>query len=887
MSIHEIEEHVRAVVEDFDKDTFIYNFLLAYGKPKSAITRLQQEGRGSYNLSKVADQVIWKKQLLYKFVDEANLHGWADELSKSDVCAKQATRFVIVTNGSGFVAVDTKTQDTLDTTINELPLKVHFFMPWTGQEKVHNHGEHMADVKASEKMAKLFDLLREDNDISTPEHIHALNIFLSRLLFCYFAEDTEIFDEKQFTDSIQSNTQEDGSDLSAYLKRLFDVMNTKDRTGIPEYLSDFKYVNGGLFADEYEVPTFTKRSRKMLIECGAGLDWSEINPDIFGSMIQAVVHPDHRGTMGMHYTSVPNIKKVIEPLFLNDLKDDFEKSYDSPKKLDALLRRLEHIKIFDPACGSGNFLIIAYKELRKLEIEVFNRLQALVPQLELPLSRIKLNQFYGIELDDFAHEIAILSLWLAEHQMNMEFREKFGQANPALPLNKGGEILCDSSNNVNWLEFCPINDEFEVYILGNPPYLGARTQTDEQKAEMREVLGHLNGVNSLDYISTWFYKGAEFIEAGAQGLGLVSTNSISQGEQVSMLWPHILEEKGLCINFAHTSFKWANNAKNKAGVTCVIIGLSKQNNKKRRLYTDNYYTEVNNISPYLTDSKNIYVHKRTKPLSDLPEMVYGNQPIEGGFLILAPEERDDLLKEAPEAERFIKNLIGGNEFLKGIERFCIWIEDDELDDALAIAPIKRRVDQVRTWRAKGGQVASSLVGRPHQFRYRHRAEKSFLLLPCTSSERREFLQLGFFTSDFLTTHSAQIIYDADPFIFGILSSKAHMLWTKAVGGCLESRIRYSNVLCYNNFPMPKLSTRQKDAIRSCAFEILERREEHSEVMISELYDPEKMPNDLRAAHAQLDQVVNDCYAKSYFKNDEEQLSYLFKIYEDMMEKANA
>lgn len=887
MNIAQVAENVKALAEGVKQADFLYDLLECYGKPKASITRLKMVGKGSYNLSKNANEVLWKKQVYFKITNSDKLLTIIDEMKHADLVAKHQPRFIIAINATHLLAIDSKTGDTLDIPLAELNKKFYFFLPWAGLEKTQAQGENPADVKAAEKMAKLFDLLRDNNPATTAQEIHWQNVFLSRILFCYFAEDTGIFPPKLFTNHIGSHTAEDGSDLSDYLSCAFEIMNQEDRKGVPEYLADFPYVNGGLFADKLPVPKFNRKSRAMLIECGADLNWSEINPDIFGSMIQAVVDPSQRGNMGMHYTSVPNIMKVIEPLFLNELKEEFEKHSDNKTKLEQLLLRLEHLKIFDPACGSGNFLIIAYKELRELEMQIFKRLQELSKEGLMPLSRIKLSQFYGIELDDFAHEVAILSLWLAEHQMNLKFKALFGHATPSLPLKSGGNIICNSANQVSWIKFCTISENSEVYALGNPPYLGARTQNDDQKAEMRQTLGHLEGVNSLDYIATWFYNGARFVEAGAKAIAFVSTNSITQGEQVALLWRHILEEMSVCINFAHTSFKWANNAKNKAGVTCVVIGLARNTTIKRTLYSSDFAQDVTNISPYLTATKNTYIHKRTKPLSKLPEMAYGNQPIEGGFLILTPDEKDQLISEDRRSSKFIMPLIGGNEFLKNQERWCIWIEDSELKEALSIVPIKIRIDSVRNFRENGGQVASSLVDRSHQFRYRHRAKESFILLPCTSSEKRDYLQLGFFDAKYLTTHSAQILYDADPYVFGVVSSRAHMLWTKAVGGCLESRIRYSNVLCYNNFPIPEISEKKKDQIRGCVFEVLAKRELYPEMKISDLYDPEKMPSDLLEAHRQLDLSVLACYDRTEFKNDDDLLTYLFKLYEKMNGTQNA
>lgn len=887
MNIAQIADKIKDLVGNINQAEFLFDLLDCYGKPKASITRLKVDGKGSYNLSKNADEVLWKKQVYYKATNSDKLLTIIDEMKHADVVAKHQPRFIIVNNATDLLAIDIKTKDTLDIPLAELNKKFEFFLPWAGLEKTHAQGENPADVKAAEKMAKLFDLLRDNNPATTKDEIHWQNVFLSRILFCYFAEDTGIFPAKVFTGHIASYTTADGSDLADYLARAFDVMNQESRKGIPEYLAAFPYANGGLFADKLPVPKFNRKSRAMLIECGSDLNWSEINPDIFGSMIQAVVDPDQRGNMGMHYTSVPNIMKVIEPLFLDALKEEFEKHSDNKTKLEQLLLRLEHLKILDPACGSGNFLIIAYKELRQLEMDIFKRLQELSKEGLMPLSRIKLSQFYGIELDDFAHEIAILSLWLAEHQMNLKFKALFGHVTPALPLKSGGNIVCNSANQISWSKFCTISEHSEVYALGNPPYLGARTQDEVQKAEMRQILGHLEGVNSLDYIATWFYNGARFVEAGAKAIAFVSTNSITQGEQVALLWPHILEKMEVCINFAHTSFKWANNAKNKAGVTCVVIGLARDKSIKRTLYSSDFAQDVPNISPYLTATKNTYIHKRTKPLSKLPEMAYGNQPIEGGFLILTPDEKDKLVGEDRRSSKFIMPLIGGNEFLKNQERWCIWIEDSELRDALSIPPIKSRIEAVKKFRTAGGQVASSLVDRSHQFRYRHRAKQSFILLPCTSSEKRDYLQLGFFDAKYLTTHSAQIIYDADAYVFGIVSSRAHMLWTKAVGGCLESRIRYSNVLCYNNFPIPDISEKKKEQIRGCAFEVLAKRELYPEMKISDLYDPEKMPADLLEAHRQLDLSVLACYDRTEFKNDDDLLTYLFKLYEKMTGTQNA
>lgn len=492
-------------------------------------------------------------------------------------------------------------------------------------EKAVYQGENPADVKAAEKMAKLFDLIKADNfneeNKNDTAALHSLNVFLTRLLFCFFAEDTGIFTDNQFSAELESHTKADGSDVDSYLNRLFEVLNTskENRHDLPDYLAKFEYVNGGLFADSIASPNFSTKSRRMLIECGSELDWSGINPDIFGSMIQAVVHPDQRGGMGMHYTSVINIMKVIEPLFLDDLYAELEniaENIDSklkPSRLRKLHDRIANIKIFDPACGSGNFLIIAFKELRKLEMEIIKQLQEFKKNesqddffddisLDSSFSRIKLSQFYGIELDDFAHEVAILSLWLAEHQMNVEFKAEFGECEPTLPLQKSGNIIAGNAISLNWNDICN-NNEGEVFIVGNPPYLGQKKQSKNQKEDIKNIFGHLKSFKTLDYISCWFAKAGDYMSKNCRA-AFVTTNSVVQGTHASMLWPTVLKDKKE-IYFAHLDFPWKNNAKEKAGVTCVIIGLRHKTNENKFLYDGGIRYKVENINNYLANAKNI------------------------------------------------------------------------------------------------------------------------------------------------------------------------------------------------------------------------------------------------------------------------------------------
>ena len=879
MNIAQVEEKVKALAGGVNQADFLYDLLECYGKPKASITRLKMVGKGSYNLSKNADEVLWKKQVYFKTTNSDKLLTIIDEMKHADVVAKHQPRFIIAINATHLLAIDTKADDTLDIPLAELNKKFDFFLPWAGLEKTQAQGENPADVKAAEKMAKLFDLLRDNNPATTAQEIHWQNVFLSRILFCYFAEDTGIFPAKLFTNHIGSHTAEDGSDLDDYLSRAFDVMNQESRKGVPEYLADFPYVNGGLFADKLPVPKFNRKSRAMLIECGADLNWSEINPDIFGSMIQAAINPKQRAKMGMHYTSVPNIMKVIDPLFLNELKEDFEKHSDSKSKLEQLLLRLEHLKIFDPACGSGNFLIIAYKELRELEMEIFKRIQELTPEGIFPLSRIKLSQFYGIELDDFAHEVAILSLWLAEHQMNLKFKATFGHATPALPLKSSGNVICNNALNVAWETVCPPT-QHETFILGNPPYLGSKKQSATQKADIATLFAGPASYKNLDYIACWFLKAARYIQHGNARAGLVTTNSIVQGDQVAMLWPRIWEAQTEIV-FAVEEFKWGNNAKNAAGVTCVVVGLGKTGTGSKWIYQSGYRQKASNISPYLTDASNIIVSKRNDVLCNLPEMVVGNMSLEEGHLKLETPEKDALIAAYPAVAKFIRKLTGGDEFLYNKDLWAIWIEDEELEEAQSIPPLRARIEAVRQFRIKGGDVARTLVHRSHQFRYRRVAPDNMLLIPCTSSERREYLQVGMLPAGSISLHSAQLVYQADLFTFAILSSKMHMLWAKAVGGTLDSRVRYSNVLVYNNFPIPRIMGAVRTRIEQQALEILSIREEFPELCIADMYDPDKMPAKLKHAHDILDSALEAAYQSTPFATDADRLKALFKLYERM------
>jgi hypothetical protein len=875
MNIEKLEEKIKSLVANLNEKTFIYDLLLAYEQPKASITRLQN---GDYNLSKIPGQILWKKKLLFKEEKEEDLHSLIDRLKNDPAIIKHHPRFIIVTDFQTLLSIDTKTEDTLDIPIPDLPKHFDFFLPWAGMEKSQLQTENPADIKAAERMGRLYDLILEDKPAANEADRHALNIFLSRLLFCFFAEDTGIFADGQFINALNSHTSQDGSDLQAYLQKFFKVLNSRERLDYPKFLQNFPYVNGGLFATDYPVPRLSAKSRKIIIECGA-LNWKEINPDIFGSMMQAVVHSDQRSCMGMHYTSVTNIMKVIEPVFLNGLYAELRQAGPNEKKLRKLSDRLYHLRIFDPACGSGNFLIIAYKELCKLEIEIFKQLHGNQRSFRFN-SKIRLTQFYGIELDDFAHETAKLSLWLAEHQMNLAFKEVFGETRPTLPLQDGGHIACGNATQLNWETICPKEDGIEVYILGNPPYLGARNQNNQQKDDMSYVFGGHQDYKDSDYVTCWFLKGAKYIHGTDAALAFVSTNSISQGEQVGYLWPRILGQ--IEIGFAHQSFKWTNNAKGNAGVTCVVVGIRNIGNEPKILFYKSTSRIVKNISPYLLDGGDIIVHRTKHPISKIPKMVMGNMARDGGNLILSKEEAVKLKKDFPESLPLIRELYGAYEFLNSTPRWCLWISDSDLKIAEKIQPINNRINNVYKFRissdAKTTQQYSSI---PHKFAQRSHQAGISIIIPRVSSERRDYIPFGFLGDESIISDSAQAIYNAESYIFAIISSRMHMTWVRTVAGRLKTDYRYSSSLCYNTFPFPEINEAQKIALEDRVHKVLDERESHSEKTMAQLYDPDKMPAALRQAHHEMDLAVEQCYRTRPFGSDEERLEYLFKLYEQM------
>ena len=883
-----------------------YQLLYSFGKSERDIERYK-EGKG---ILKTFDGLLIKGLFCYHAASTTQLTNMLERLKQDPQVLKAAPKIIAVSDGKTILAYDLREKDTYENQLERLPSDFAFFYPLMDVERVHYVEESPADIKAAEKLAKLHDELRSYNEFRSDDDLHDLNIFISRLLFCFFAEDTGIFEENLFTSSIQRYTKEDGSDLTDYLAHTFNIMDVSLRSRETlSIIKQFPYVNGGLFSKRIQIPKMGAKARRIIIECGE-LDWKDINPDIFGSMIQAVVNPEERANQGMHYTSVPNIMKVINPLFLDELRGEYNKLnefYEQKlqmknigalsvkqfyedlksviKKGDALLKRMSRMKFFDPACGSGNFLIITYKCLRFLEMDILALQRKCTPEGEILFvdnSIISLSQFYGIELLDFPHEVAMLSLWLAEHQMNTKLNENFGVNTKALPLKNITQIVCGNACRLDWNTVCPHTPEEEVFIFGNPPYLGSRNQDKEQKEDMNIVFGNIqHGV--LDYICSWFYKAALYCRENKNtSFAFVSTNSITQGVQIPILWEPIYA-LNLDILFAYTTFPWSNNAKYNAGVSCVIIGVGINNGKRQKvIYDANNIILVDKINPTITDKQTAIINSQSKSISGLKQMIKGSLPADDNNLTLYDEEKESIISEYPLAKKFIKNFVGAQELINGERRYCIWVNNADSEEAIKIPPFIERFERVKKMRlGSKKEVTRRIASIPYKFAEDRYRNDEALVIPVVSSERREYIPMGFVPDGTVVYYSAFAIYNATAIDFGIVTSKIHMLWTKTTSGKLESRIRYSAQLCYNTFPFPKISAEKKQEIESAAEEVLITREYYPEKTLAELYDPDKMPQDLREAHAKLDDIVESCYPGYPFASDEARLECLFKLYEKM------
>ncbi|WP_442112004.1 class I SAM-dependent DNA methyltransferase [Pseudomonas sp. NUPR-001] len=910
MNAVEIEQAITDLAEQpFDRVEFPYAFLQAFGNKDTTLKRLRS---GATNKSDLGG-VLQTSNIHLAVCEPGTVTETLAALKASPATARAKAKYVLATDGETLEAEELESGETVACDYPQFPDHFGFFLPLAGISTVKQIRENSFDIRATSRLNRLYvELLKDNPTWGTAERRHEMNHFMARLIFCFFAEDTDIFNGTGlFTDTLTQMSDRDASNLHEVMGEIFRAMNTpiaqRASASLPRWADAFPYVNGGLFSGEPDVPRFSRIARSYLVHIGV-LDWKQINPDIFGSMIQAVADDEERGALGMHYTSVPNILKVLNPLFLDELRAKLEEAGDNPRMLLNLRKRLARIRVFDPACGSGNFLVIAYKQLREIENTINERRGELGRKSDIPLTN-----FRGIELRDFSAEIARLALVIAEYQCDVHYRGQREALAVFLPLSSQNWITCGNALRLDWLAICPptgtgvkllADDLFEVpleqaqidfeneggetYICGNPPYLGSTWQSDEQKADLEAIFSkRAKNWKSLDYVAGWFMKAADYGKQSNSFAAFVSTNSICQGAQVPILWPLIFAS-GHQITFAHTSFKWANLASQNAGVTVVIVAISNHPTKLKRLFsvTEDGSTiekQVEFINAYLVPGRDVIVSPLSRPTDGRGLMEWGNKPTDGGNLFLSPDERDAVLRENPEAARFIKRFLGAQEFIRGEQRYCLWIEDAERADAEAIPELKRRIDAVAKMRAESKAAETRPAAAfPHRFRQIQSVAQNYsLVVARVSSEGREYLPIGLEDSRTTIGDRNFALYDASLWNLALIASRMHWVWIASVCVRLEMRFSYSNTLGWNAFPVPTLTEKNKVDLTRCAEGILLAREAHFPATIANLYDPETMPDNLRAAHERNDEVLERIYIGRRFKNDTERLEKLFELYTEM------
>jgi hypothetical protein len=913
MNAVEIEQAITELSEQpFDRVEFPFLFLAAFGNKETTIKRLRA---GVSNKSDVGG-VLQSNNIHILTCDIGGVSAALKRIIESPATIKAKARFALATDGVDFEAADLEAECTVACSFMDFPDHFSLFLPLAGISTVRQIAENAFDIRATSRLNRLYvELLKDNPEWGTGERRHDMNHFMARLIFCFFAEDTSIFESVgQFTSTISQMTARDSSNTHEVIGELFRAMNTKrdERAGaqIPRWAEAFPYVNGGLFAGSTTTPKFSRIARAYLLQVG-GLDWTKINPDIFGSMIQAVADDEERGELGMHYTSVPNILKVLNPLFLDDIQSKLAEAGDNHRTLLHLRKRIARIRVFDPACGSGNFLVIAYKSLRAIEAEINKRRGERGRRSEIPITN-----FRGIEIRDFSAEIARLALVITEFQCDVLHRGPNAALKEFLPLRAENWIVTGNALRLEWLGICPptgtsvqvragdllgqpvdqaevgfSNEGGETYICGNPPYLGGKKITAEHKADLKLVFdGRSSNWKSLDYVSGWFMKAALYGEQAKAVSAFVSTNSICQGQQVAHLWPLILAT-GHQISFAHTSFRWSNLASHNAGVTVAVVGISRDPGIVRRLYSmaeDGTTMEraVSHINAYLVPTRDVYVRMASASAHGLTQMQSGSKMTDGSHLVFTKEEVDDIVQAFPEAERFFVRIVGGNDLATGVCRWSVWIDDHDAAAARLIPPLEARFEAVRTMRSESTKVATkALAATPHRFDERRFYRRRFVAIPQTSSEKREWLTCNYYDRDIVLI-APHLFMPADTrWELAIILSRLHLVWVATVCGKLETRYRYSNTLGWNTFPVPPLTSRDKDELSSCADEILLTREKHFPATIAELYESDEMPADLRAAHLRNDEVLERIYIGRRFRNDTERLERLFDLYTKMMSPA--
>ena len=892
--------------EQAEKQTFWNEFFNVFGMRRRTVASFEEPVKklsGDYGYI----DLFWHGTLLV----EHKSHG--KDLGKAESQAfryiqdlaregreNEIPRYVIVSDFARIALYDLEPEDseylplfndrrvhTLDFPLADFHQHIQAFAFIPGYKQHKFEEQDPINIRAVEILGGLHDTLEAGGYKG-----HKLERFLVRILFCLFAEDTGIFDEREmFKLYLENRTAEDGSDLGLHLARLFEVLDTPGENrqkNLDETLAAFPYVNGDLFAEKLDFADFNRDMRNALLAC-THFDWSRISPAVFGSLFQAVMDDKERRQIGGHYTSERDILKVIRSLFLDDIHAEFERVKSNKSQLKRFHEKLAALRFLDPACGCGNFLVITYRELRLLEIEILKLLlPGDQPKLDIQsLSLVDVDAFYGIEISEWPVRIAEVAMWLMDHQMNIRLSEAFGQYFVRLPLKKSPTIACENALQLNWDKILPSLQC--SHVLGNPPFVGKHLMTADQARDMRVVWGGNPGVGVLDYVTGWYWKASEYIQGTRITVGFVSTNSISQGEQVGVLWNPLFQRFSIKIHFAHRTFKWESEARGKAHVHVVIIGFGAFEPADKQIYDYDSNGEkvtrinVHNISPYLIDGPDITIASRSRPICNVPEIVYGSKPVDGGNLILSDEQKAIFLVNNPKAQKFIRPFIGSEEFIKGIRRWCLWLVGATPQEVRSIAGVRQRVEAVRSVRlaSKKGPTRRK-ADSPTLFAEIRQPSSDYLLIPSVSSETRKYVPIGFISKEVIANNLVMFVPDAGLFHFGVLSSAMHMAWMRQVCGRLESRYRYSNNLVYNNFPWPETpDAKHRAAVVAGAGAVLSARKEFSDATLADLYDPLAMPPALVKAHAELDRAVDLCYRPQPFQNDRQRVEHLFALYEKL------
>ena len=873
-----------AVSEKSEAQPFWISFFDIFGVSRRRVAAFEKSARKTDGTDGYID-LLWKGVLLIEHKSRGkNLdRAYAQALDYfPGLKNRELPRYVLVSDFARFRLHDLDEDEQHEFALKDLHKNIHRFAFIAGYTTHKIEEQDPVNIQAAELMGKLHDAL-----LGIGYAGHDLDVYLVRLLFCLFAEDTGIFERRRFQDYIEDRTGEDGADLALHLDTFFHILNTpreKRLDNLDEQLSAFPFVNGKLFEERLRPASFDRSMRESLLRCCA-LDWSRISPAIFGSLFQSIMDKDARRNLGAHYTSEKNILKLINPLFMDDLRAEFEKVKKNRNKLFEFHKKLRTLKFLDPACGCGNFLVIAYRELRLLELEVLRVSKKGMKTFDVhSMIALDVDQFYGIEIEEFPAQIAQVAMWLVDHQMNLLVSQEFGMYFARIPLLTSANIAHGNALRMDWGDV--VAAEKLNYVMGNPPFIGKTFQSREQKSDLLSISENIKNSSDLDFVSGWYIKAAKLINGTDIRCAFVSTNSITQGEQVSILWGWLLE-KDIEIFFAHRTFQWSNEARGKAAVHCVIIGFAAYPINSKSLFEyqlvkgEPFRLEVKNINPYLVDAETVLIEKRRTPLSKAPQMLYGNKPTDSGFYLFTDKERKEFIKKDPNSKKFFRKYIGAKEFIHSIPRYCLWLHGVLPSDLRKSPEVLKRIEKVRNFRLASTAKPTRLsANNPQDFFYISHSESNYLVVPEITSEKREFIPIGYMGKHVIASNRLYTVPNADSYTFGIITSSMHMAWMRAVCGRLESRYCYAASIVYNNFPWPKNPTAKQTAdIKTKAQAILDARAGFPDSTLADLYDPLTMPPTLQKAHQALDKAVDRAYRKTAFNNEAARVSFLFDLYQ--------